>query len=230
MRIAILEDDIELATRITSALEAADYSCHTFYDGTALIRALRRTTFDLFIFDWTLPKLNGIDTLIKLREELNITTPVLFLTNNVDEKDMISAFKRGADDYCVKPVSLEVLTARVGSLIRRSYPGTNKERLAYTVGLYTFYKTDNNVLFNNEMIHLSDKEFIIASLLFQHVEQPVSRDHLLEKTWNEPNVDHSRSLDVHISWIRKKLHLNKGGAFYLKPLYGFGYRLTRNDT
>lgn len=230
MRIAILEDDIELATQIANALSTEGYICAHFLDGETLIRALKRTTFDLFIFDWRLPKLNGMDTLIKVREELNITTPILFLTNNVDEKDMINALKNGADDYCIKPVSLEVLKARIATLIRRAYPDTNEKNKMFNVGPYTFDKHEHTVLFHDELIQCSDKEFILDCLLFQHIEQPVSRDHLVETTWNVTNKDYSRSLDVHISWIRKKLHLNKGGAFYLKPLYGFGYRLTRNDT
>src|ERR1700761_2353231 len=121
MRIAVLDDDAAQADLVCQTLSAAGHICHAYAEGRALVKQLRRQTFDLLVLDWNVPDMSGDEVLRWVRQSLPAHLPVLFMTSRGRETDISSMLNIGADDYLVKPVSAGLLLARVGSLLRRAY-------------------------------------------------------------------------------------------------------------
>ena len=191
-----------------------------------MIKAIGRDTIDLFVLDWRVPKVSGLEVLKHIRNVRGLKEPVLFLTSRTDEQDITEALNAGADDYCTKPVRPQEFLARIAALLRRTYPDRNEQDTTRHLLNYTFKKIDNTVQFNGQLITLSEKEFKLALFLFENHERAVSRDRLMQEVWGGGGDALSRSLDVHISWLRKKLDLSATSPnLRLKPIYGFGYRL-----
>ncbi len=226
MYIGLLEDEAHLAQHVSDILEAAGHTVTVFPDGAAMVKAIGRDTFDMFVLDWRVPKMTGIEVLKHIREVKGMKEPVLFLTSRSDEQDITEALNAGADDYCTKPVRPGEFAARVKALLRRVYPVAEQDSLVRTLLAYTFNKSNNQVTYQGQTITLSDKEFKLAVFLFENAERAVSRERIIQEIWGTATDDISRSLDVHISWLRKKLQLAASSQHLrLKPIYGFGYRL-----
>ena len=226
MYIGLLEDEAHLAQHVCDILEGAGHTVTVFSDGAAMVKAIGRDTFDMFVLDWRVPKMTGIEVLKHIREVKGMTEPVLFLTSRSDEQDITEALNAGADDYCTKPVRPGEFAARVKALLRRVYPTTGQDESIRTLLDYTFNKSNNQVTYQGQTNALSDKEFKLALFLFENAERAVSRERIIQEIWDSQSDDISRSLDVHISWLRKKLGLAATSQHLrLKPIYGFGYRL-----
>ncbi|MCC8397679.1 response regulator transcription factor [Paraburkholderia sp. MMS20-SJTR3] len=226
MRIALLEDDPVLAASVLETLTAAGHHCHHFDRGAALVQALRRETFDLLILDWQLPDMTGREVLHWAREGGAARVPVIFLTSYGRENDITSILNEGADDYLVKPVSSPVLLARVAALMRRMYaidPKATKE----VFDDVEFDLQAEQVVRKGEAVKLTQREFKLALLLFQHLGRPLSRAHIAERVWRQPPDILSRTMDTHVSTLRQKLGLRPESGYRLAPVYGYGYRLER---
>jgi DNA-binding response OmpR family regulator len=209
-------------------LSAAGHACHAFSKGGELVKQLRRQTFDLLVLDWNVPDMAGDQVLHWVRQSLSSRLPVLFMTNRSRETDIASMLNSGADDYVVKPVSEPVLIARVGSLLRRAYqmqPPTLKE----TFGAYEFDLKSRQASVRGRQVALTQKEFDLALLLFQHLSRPLSRAHILDVIWKQSTDIPSRTMDTHVSMLRSKLGLRPENGYRLTPIYGYGYRLERVD-
>ena len=227
MHIAILEDETTLAEEVKLYLERDGHSATIFVDGEALLRALPRETFDLFILDWNVPKINGYEVLVRMRKNLRMIEPIVFLTSTDAEDEIVAALSAGADDYCIKPIRLREFSARISSAQRRVHMthapafGREKEILGYR-----FNPITNLVRFDDQDVTLTEKEFALASFLFSELDRPLSRNRLLIEVWGSTGPELSRTLDVHIAWIRKKLHIGASGSrARLVAVYGYGYRL-----
>jgi DNA-binding response OmpR family regulator len=169
---------------------------------------------------------SGLEVLKHIRNVRGLKEPVLFLTSRTDEQDITEALNAGADDYCTKPVRPQEFLARISALLRRTYPDRNDQQTTRSLLGYLFNKLDNSVQFGNETVTLSEKEFKLALFLFENHERAVSRERLMQEVWGGEGDALSRSLDVHVSWLRKKLDLAATSKnLRLKPIYGFGYRL-----
>ena len=191
-----------------------------------MVRAIGRDTMDLFVLDWRVPLVSGLEVLKHIREVKGLQEPVLFLTSRSDEQDIIEALNAGADDYCTKPVRPREFLARVHALLRRTYPNKKNDADPQTLHGYAFSPSDNTICFEGQKVQLAEKEFKLALFLFENSERAVSRERLIQEVWGNAGDDLSRSLDVHISWLRKKLNLAaNSNQLRLKPIYGFGYRL-----
>jgi DNA-binding response OmpR family regulator len=226
MYIGLLEDEPQLAQHVCEILEKAGHSTNHFSNGADMIKAIGRDTIDLFVLDWRVPRASGLDVLKHIRNVRGLKEPVLFLTSKTDEQDIIEALNAGADDYCTKPVRPQEFLARVTALLRRTYPDRSSQETSRHLLNYTFNQLDNSVSFGNSNISLSEKEFKLALFLFENHERAVSRERLMQEVWGGEGDALSRSLDVHISWLRKKLDLTATAPnLRLKPIYGFGYRL-----
>lgn len=223
MRICILDNDVQILDTISEVLGNAGHVCHRFTEGRTLVRHLQRQSVDLLILEWVLPDMSGEEVLQWVRKHLPPSVLVLFLTSRRRDTDIVSIFDGGADDCVVKPVSPNVFAARVESLLRRkqmraAVPGT------ITFGPYTFH-TGGAVTMNGNRLPLTRKERDLALMLFQHLNQPVSRDHLLEVVWKADVRFESRTVDTHISVLRKKMQLQPETGFKITTIYGYGYRL-----
>lgn len=227
MRLAILEDEAPLAREILAVLEGEGYGCHHFRTGKSLTTALSRETFDLVILDWNLPDVTGIEVLAWAREHLDHVPPVLFVTSRSDEGDIVRALDQGADDYVIKPFRPRELLARVAALLRRNAPIAAPQ--VETFGRYGFDNKAFAATLDGEAIGLTQKEYELAVIMFRNLDRPLSRAYILEKIWGRNADLLTRTLDVHVSNIRKKLSLRPQNGFRLSPVYAYGYRLEQLD-
>jgi DNA-binding response OmpR family regulator len=226
MRIAVLDDDPAQAGLVCETLSAAGHVCHAYAEGRALVRQLRRQTFDLLVLDWNVPDMSGEEVLRWVRESLSDRLPVLFMTSRSRDADITSILNTGADDYIVKPVSAGVLLARVGSLLRRAYQ-VNSAALKEIFDDYEFDLGARHVVVRGTPVTVTQKEFELALLLFQHLSRPLSRAHILDVIWKRATDIPSRTMDTHVSVLRTKLGLRPENGYRLTPIYGYGYRLER---
>lgn len=223
MRIGILEDDLALADHVKQSLSAADHTCEHFVDGQALLRALRRDTFDMLILDWNVPGLSGREVIEWMKNNLENAPPALMLTSRSAEEDIVAGLNAGADDYVIKPVPVAVLLARVDALARRAYPLLpGREE---TFGDYNFDAIGGMLSIAGQPVTLTAKEFALALMLFRNMHRALSRAYLFEALWGlNPDLP-TRTLDVHISNVRTKLNLRPANGYKLTPIYAYGYRL-----
>jgi DNA-binding response OmpR family regulator len=229
VRIALLEDDIEQADIVKLWLEEASHSCKHYKACKAFLRELPRESFDLFIIDWLLPDGSGIDALGAIRRHVDWPAPVLFVTSQSREDDIVHALDKGADDYMVKPVRQRELLARVNALARRGV-ADNDQNQPLTLGPYRIEQQTQTITRSGEVITLTDKEFKLASLLFQNTGRLLSRDYLMEAVWGLNDPIPTRTLDTHVSNIRRKLGISTEVGLRIKTIYRHGYRLEELHT
>jgi DNA-binding response OmpR family regulator len=224
MRIAVLDNDPAQAAFVQETLSAAGHVCHIFPEGRALVEKLYRQTFDLLILDWILPDLSGVEVLRLVRSTLSEHVPVIFVTSRGHDSDVTLVLNAGADDYVIKPVAASVLLARVGALLRRTYQVSATAATA-TFGDFQFDLNTRQASVKRRSVGLTPKEFELALLLFQHLNRPLSRAHIVETVWKHTSGIRTRTMDTHVSMLRSKLGLRSESGYRLAPVYGYGYRL-----
>lgn len=225
MRIALLEDDLDQAALISLWLEDADHTVESHADATSFLRAVRRDSHDLYILDWILPDLSGIEVLEKLRTEFDDFTPVVIATAKDEEQSIVRGLEAGADDYLVKPIRRAELVARVAAVLRRT-AGPAREQL--DAAPYKLNLNDKTVSLDRETINLTNREFDLALFFFRNVGKMVSRSHLLEAIWGiENKAVSTRTVDTHVSRLRKKLRLGEDHGWVLSAIYQHGYRMEK---
>ena len=224
MHIGILEDDVLLSGQIATVVQTAGHGCACFTTADAFFAGLAQETFDLFVFDWSLPDQDGLSVLKRLRTTLHNTTPVIFLTATFDEVAVVSALEAGAEDYCIKPLRPAEFLARVSALRRRIYPD-RKAGEALVLHGYTFDNVHRRVNWAGGSAQFSGKEFELARFLFEHADRSLSRRRLMQEVWGRGDDAFSRTLDVHISRVRSRLGLNDTSPLRLRSIHGFGYEL-----
>lgn len=223
MRLAALDDDVSQLDLIRRSVRSIGYDCQVFEQGQALLRELRRDSFDLLIVDWQLPDIAGPDVVRWVRANHEHPMPILFLTNRSEERDVVEGLGCGADDYMIKPIRVHELMARVKALIRRSYPPQEDGRLDF--GGYCLDLAARCIAFEGQPIELKQKEFELARCLFSNLGRLLSRAYLTEMVWGRAVEVPSRSLDTHVSSLRAKLGLRPARGYRLSAVYGQGYRL-----
>ena len=226
MRIALLEDDVAVGTAMQHWLEAAGHDVHNYTSGRTIVREASRESFDLFMLDWHVPDLSGEEVLRWLREKQLSTVPVLFATSRDSEADIVAALQAGADDYMVKPVRRLELLARVDSLLRRARP-KQSETEPISIGPYVINLVDRVVTLKEQRIEMTDKEYDLTVFLFRNIGRLTSRGHITESVWGRSSDVQSRTVDTHVSRVRKKLELGPANGVRLTPVYNFGYRLEK---
>jgi DNA-binding response OmpR family regulator len=223
MRIAIVEDDIQLNKALKLALEQAGFAVDSYHDGEKAERTLNlnHSNYDLIILDFKLPGKTGIEICRSLRSN-EIYTPILMLTSIVDIENKVSVLDAGADDYVTKPVTIEELTARVRALLRRPRAALSPELTIGTIKLDTSNKC---AYVSDREIKLTLKEFGILEYLMRNANNVMSRDQILDHVWDFETNAFSNIVDVHITNLRKKLE-KAGAKGILETVRGIGFKIT----
>lgn len=227
MRIAIVEDDSVQAQQLKQWLIEAGHNVHWHNNGNSFNQAITRESFDLAILDWNLPDTTGIELLKKMRAD-HITMPVIFMTSRDAEEDIVSALQTGADDYLVKPARQAETLARIAVLERRS-TGYQEQTQALDYPPYSLNSEHFTVQCNDEIIQLTHKEFDLARFMFQNNGRLLSRGHILESVWGLNSDITTRTVDSHMSKLRRKLSLTPEHGWRMVSVYQFGYRLEAID-
>jgi DNA-binding response OmpR family regulator len=217
--ILIVEDDIALSNGIVLALKDDNCSFVQAYDISAAKRQMNSNLFDLVILDINLPDGNGLDLLADVRKRFDL--PVIVLTANDMETDIVTGFELGADDYITKPFSLMVLRARVGVQLRKG-----RQRLSDTVQIDEFSFSFEKMEFSRDgkLIELSKTEQRLLRVLIENRGNTISRADLVDKVWTDgaEYVDEN-ALSVTIKRLRDKLEDSSSAPRYIKTVYGLGY-------
>lgn len=222
--VGFLEDDPDQAALIAYWLEQAGYTVRLFRSAAEFRRRQGSEAIDLLLLDWMLPDSSGPDIVEWLRSSANAKLPVIFLTARSSESDMVRGLNAGGDDYVVKPAKRQELLARVAAVLRRhGVDGDNAGLLALPP--YHVDSKRRRIAFNESDIELTPREFDLATFLFRRHGRIVSRDSLLENVWNMSSAVSTRTVDTHISRLRKKLELNGEHGWRLSAIYQHGYRL-----
>lgn len=220
MQITLLEDDPAQAQMLIGWLAEAGHEVNHFDRGAPLVDALPRGQFDLLILDWELPDTTGIDVLAEVRKSVSWHVPVLFVTQRDSESDIVKALQSGADDYMIKQISQAEFLARVSALGRR----LANEELEFSAGPFRFFPESGAVTRSGEPVELTAKDFDLAWYLFRNVGRLLSREQLLRDVWQVSGLN-TRTVDVHMSRIRKRLQINPESGYRIKTIYQHGYRL-----
>jgi two-component system, OmpR family, response regulator RegX3 len=222
MRIGVLEDEIAQQELYLTWFGTAGHSCKCFGTAKTFLDAISTESFDLFIIDWNVPDSSGEIVLKWIRKNVGWEIPVIFITARDSENDIVSALRTGADDYVVKPANYSILLARIESLGRRV-----KSPKIVNIGAYEINQDLRQIKVHGKDIDLTQKEFELASYIFQNHGKLLSRVRLLDKLWGlNADVD-TRTVDTHVSRIRRKLSISPENGWQILPVYGYGYRVER---
>lgn len=222
MRLGILEDDVTQIELYKLWLATAQHQ-FTFYSSIAdFIAALSTEKFDLLLVDRMLPDGNGETALKWIRDNLGWEIPVLFVTANANESDIVSALRLGADDYVVKPPNYFELIARIDGWARRVKAPTQS---TLKLGAYQIDQQNREISIGGKVIELTQKEYELACYMFQHPGRLLSRVHLLEQIWGLQAEIDTRTVDTHVSRLRRKLNIVAENGWEIISIYGYGYRM-----
>lgn len=229
MRIALLEDEQEQAQYISSLVNdqislGEHRQCDIFVTGQAFLSAITHHSYDLLILDWQIPDMDGIQVLKTLRSQFDWPIPVLFVTQRDSEEDVIKALDAGADDYLAKPTRPGELLARIRALLRRVNPEPDKKEVL-TFGPFIIDTGLRTIFRHDEALELTDKDFDLSLFLFRNQGRMLTREMLLERVWGVSSDINTRTVDTHMSRLRRRLGIKPENGFRIKTIYQRGYRL-----
>jgi len=229
-RILVVEDENLIREMLVMALEAEGFAIATAADGRTALTLLQSSEptfgdlpFDLVILDLMLPQINGLDICRLLRHQGN-QVPILILSAKGSETDRVLGLEVGADDYLTKPFSMRELVARCRALLRRQRLGVLPQVPILQFKDVTLYPQECRVTVRAQEVNLSPKEFRLLELFMTYPRRVWSREQLLDQVWGADFVGDSKTVDVHIRWLREKLEKDPSHPEYLITVRGFGYR------
>jgi DNA-binding response OmpR family regulator len=222
--VLLAEDDPAIAEPLSRALHREGYAVQIVSDGPTALEAANAGGADLLVLDLGLPGMDGLEVCRRLRSA-GRALPVLMLTARADEVDFVVGLDAGADDYVAKPFRLAELMARIRALLRRRSPETlaaNGVHMDLSARLVTV---------DGAEIQLANKEFELLRVLMQHVGHVVTREEILFEVWNGPELKNSKTLDMHMSWLRRKLGDGnpKSAERRIATVRGVGFRFNADN-
>ncbi|MFG4003701.1 response regulator transcription factor [Flavobacterium aquidurense] len=222
-KILYTEDDETLAFLTKDNLEQNNYEVVHCCDGKLGLETFKKEIFDICIFDIMMPKMDGFELATEIRKT-NTDIPIIFLSAKTLKEDRIKGLRLGADDYLVKPFSIEELLLKIEIFLKRSQKNIPADKSVYEIGKYQF-DTNNFILFNeNEKISLTQREADLLKLFLDNKNLVLKREQILTSLWGTDDYFMGRSLDVFISRLRKIL-MNETGIS-IENLHGIGFRFT----
>lgn len=226
MKLLLLEDDFILSKEIKEFFLSKGVSIDTVFDGDLFFKQLRNTTYDIFLLDINVPKINGLDVCKKIREN-DKNTPILMLTAFGEIDDKIDAFQKGADDYLVKPFHLEELYVRSLALFRRKETPQNTKEII-EIGDLNIDVTEKIVRRSNETINLTPKEFKLLLILSNANGRTVSKQQIADELWDYHIETNQNTIEVYINFLRTKID-KKFDKKLIHTKIGYGYYLKEED-
>ncbi len=224
-RVLIVEDEPGLVMTLTDRLESEGYDVGAASDGPAGLQRARRERWDIILLDIMLPGASGFDVCRELRAQ-GIDTPVIMLTARGQVVDRVLGLKLGADDYLTKPFDMRELAARIEVQLRRraaaSAAGSPGTQYRFGEVLVDFRKAE--VTKAGKPIDISAREFLLLKYFIEHREATVTRDELLNDVWGYNAIPSTRTVDVHVAWLRQKVEPNPRQPQYILTVHGLGYR------
>ena len=222
----VVEDEENLVEALRYNLEREGYAVLTAMDGEKGLELARGSNPDLIILDVMLPRLDGFEVCRILRRDVN--TPILMLTAKGEEVDRIVGLELGADDYVTKPFSMRELLARVRAMLRRSR--MTSETLfstgveSYTAGDLEVDLSSHTARLGAATLNLKPREFDLLALLVSNKGRAITRDQILERLWGYDYIGDTRTVDVHVRWLREKIEAEPGSPKRIITIRGVGYR------
>lgn len=222
-RILLVEDEPGLQLALSDRLEAEGYLVETVGDGEVALQRATEERFDLIVLDVMLPGRDGFDVARTVRQR-GVQTPILMLTARGQVVDRVVGLKLGADDYLVKPFEVAELLARLEALLRRAPPSAASRPTRFQFGDVIVDVRTAEVTRGGKPVELSAKEFHLLRYFVEHRGAVISREQLLSEVWGyEPTIS-TRTVDVHVSWLRQKLEPNPRVPQYILTVHGLGYK------
>ena len=226
--IALVDDDRNILTSVSMALEAEGFEVRTYTDGSEALRGLTQRPPDLAVLDIKMPRMDGMELLQQLRKQSAM--PVIFLTSKDDEVDELMGLRMGADDYIKKPFSQRLLIERIRALLRRESLARDKEAgvaepaQVLTRGSMVLDGARHACTWKGQPIDLTVTEFLLVKALAQRPGHVKSRDQLMDAAYGEHVYVDDRTIDSHIKRLRKKFKAVDSDFSQIETLYGVGYR------
>lgn len=224
MKILVVDDEVNVVELVKFNLELNNFETDVAYDGVEALEKINKNKYDLVVLDNMLPGFNGFEIIKKVRQsEKTKKLPILMLTAKSGESDIIFGLNIGADDYLTKPFRIHELIARVNSILRRS--SLMQEAInEYVFDDFTVYEDEYKLTVKDVPVKITKKEFKLLVYLIKHKNKVVSRDVLLNEIWGYEYIGETRTVDVHMMSLRKKIEPNKKEPRYIKTVIGEGYK------
>lgn len=222
-RVLLVEDEPGLQRTLKDLLTSAGYAVDAVSDGGAGQELAEKGSFDLIVLDVMLPTRSGFDVARNLRKNA-VQTPILMLTARTELNNKVQGFKSGADDYLTKPFEAPELLVRVEALLRRSPAGARKKLKTYVFDGISVDFVRASLMKNGQQVSLSERECRLLQHLIESQGEIVTRDELLQEVWGYTSTPMTRTVDVHIAWLRQKVEADPGDPKYIVTVHGQGYR------
>ena len=223
-RILLVEDEPGLVLTLRDRLTKDGYSVESTPDGESGLERAAREAFDLVLLDVMLPRINGFDVLRELRKR-GVATPVIMLTAKGQVTDKVAGLKLGADDYVTKPFEMVELLARVEAKLRRA-PVNVHPAGGYQFGDIRVDFTRAEVTRAGEPLELSAREFQLLKHFIEHRGATLTREELLNEVWGYNAMPSTRTVDVHVAWLRQKVEANPRHPQFILTVHGVGYKFS----
>ena len=222
-KILVVDDEKVLVKGIKFNLENEGYQVETGSDGEEAVEKARVGQFDLIILDLMMPKIDGLQACMKIREFSNV--PIIMLTARSEDADKIIGFECGADDYITKPFNILEVKARIRALLRRAGQTAQQEKLANRLarGSIVIDTDERSAWKDGQPVDLTAKEFDLIELLLRNPGRVYSRENLLNQVWGYEYIGEYRTVDVHIRRLREKLEKNPAEPDHIMTKWGVGY-------
>jgi two-component system alkaline phosphatase synthesis response regulator PhoP len=221
-RILLIEDEPGLVLTLTDRLVREGYAVESSTDGESGLERAAREPFDLVLLDVMLPRLGGFDVLKELRHR-NVETPVIMLTARGQVVDRVVGLKLGADDYVTKPFEMVELLARIEAKLRRA-PVSPHPSEGYQFGSVRIDFRRAEVTRDGEPMELSAREFQLLKYFIEHRGATLTREELLNEVWGYNAMPSTRTVDVHVAWLRQKIEPNPRHPQFVITVHGMGYK------
>ncbi|NGT78325.1 response regulator transcription factor [Clostridium perfringens] len=227
-KVLIVDDEEHIRELIKFNLKKEGYDIEVAVNGTEALNIIREIKFDLILLDLMLPEIDGLEVCKEIRRnEETSDIPVMMITAKGEEFDKVLGLELGADDYITKPFSIRELMARVKALLRRS--NVKKEENIIKFGDVVVNFKTREVIKGTQNVELTLKEFELLKLLIKNKGNILTRELLLDKIWGYEYIGETRTVDVHIRHLRKKIESDDKNPQYIQTIRGVGYKFTSNE-